>query len=107
MLVVERSAYRSYRGVCLPALGPLLLQEYITATGQRPETQNTRSGHDLIMIAAEELLEIIEESLDLPADRQDAQDRLSVGLQKAGHEVTGLLYAGIRSRTHNQNLAST
>src|SRR5438105_10662317 len=107
MLLVELAAHRSYRTTGRPALGALLLQENVTATGKRPETQNARGAHHLIVIAAEEFLEVIEEGLDPPADRKDTQDRCRVGLQQAGHEVARLLQAGIRTRANDQNLTGT
>ena len=57
------------------------------------------------MVAAEELLEVIEEGFDLPADRKDPQDRIGVRVQQTGHKIAGLLYTGVRRVTHNQNLA--
>src|SRR6266568_3321478 len=105
MFLVKRSAYRPYRGTCLPALCSLFFQEYITTAGQCPITQNALGAHHLIMIAAEEFLEVIEKGLDFPTDRKDAQDHLGVCFQQAGNKIAGLLYTGVHAMTHHQNRA--
>src|SRR5258708_10131323 len=107
MLFVEQSADRSYRRVGLPPLCSLLFEEHVTAASQRPETQDARGAHHLIMIATEEFLEIIEEGLDPPADRKDVQDRFGVRVQQTGYEIAGVLDACVGSVTHDQNLASS
>lgn len=65
----------------------LLFQKAHQASRQSPETQYGLSGHQLVMIAAQEVLVILEEGLDVSTDRQDVDQELCVQVEQCAAEV--------------------
>jgi hypothetical protein len=69
VLLLDLTTNCAYRTTCHSTLRTLLLQKRVGTTSQRPEAQYARLAHHLIMVAAEQFLEVIEEGFDLPTDR--------------------------------------
>ena len=58
--------------------GALLFQKAHQASRQSPETQDGLSGPQLVMIAAQQVLVILEEGLDVPTNGQAVDQSLCV-----------------------------
>ena len=72
--------------------GTLRFQEIEQTRGQCPEAQHSLSGHHLIMVAAEQILLILEKGLHLPTDRQDVHESLCLQIHDgAAPKATGLV----------------
>jgi len=83
--------------------GAMLVQEVRQAERQRPEADDGRGPHQLVMVRTQQVFEVLEEDLDVPADGEDVDDRLRVGIHQGGAPVAGLLRGGVQAEAGDQD----
>lgn len=79
-------------------LSTVLIQETSQTGHQGPEAEDGGGAHQVVMIAAQQVFTVLEEDLDLPADGEDVDDRLGIGIHQGAAPVAGLLWGASRLR---------
>ncbi len=83
----------------------LFLQEDVRQQGQRPETQERRGTHQLIVVQTQFFLAIAKKHLDVPALGDMLQQGGGIGLQITGGPIACLRERLLQGPAHNDLLS--
>ena len=88
MLTLQVSTGTAEGKVFFPPLflkmGTMFIEQVGQAENRRPEANDGGGPHQLVMICTQQVFDVLEEDLDLPADGEDVEHRLGVGIHRGG-----------------------
>ena len=85
----------------------MLIQEVGQTGYQRPEANNRHGTHHLVVITTQEILIVLEENLDIPADSQDVDDGLGISIYQSAAPVAGPFHRFAHTESGDQQQGRT